>query len=246
MQSLRYRSKIRLTRREPPALVIPRPRFATMTRGFFAITLRDGVVNRHCGLGRRANGATLGAPSSLLGRFTAAVAVIAYVLTGPSLLALLSVAVAANAAPFCSASVDADGNIHVRSPAGVDQRITDDGHYDAPLLAANGAIVAWRRSFNAINIEDDHGELGALYLYDGTTRVLHCEPVLRDFWFVRDGAQVGIDCGGLHFAGIERLHNAKTLVEVDRFDQSEIPFEQRPDWADGTGSSYNCGALANP
>jgi hypothetical protein len=92
------------------------------------------------------------------------------------LLALLSVAVAANAAPFCSASVDADGNIHVRSPAGVDQRITDDGHYDAPLLAANGAIVAWRRSFNAINIEDDHGELGALYLYDGTTRVLHCEP----------------------------------------------------------------------
>jgi hypothetical protein len=60
MRSLRYRSKIRLTRREPPALVIPRPRFATKTGEFLAITLRDGAVNRYCGLGRRAKGTTLG------------------------------------------------------------------------------------------------------------------------------------------------------------------------------------------
>jgi len=42
------------------ALVIPRPRFATTKGGFLAITLRDGAVNRHCRLGRRAKGTTLG------------------------------------------------------------------------------------------------------------------------------------------------------------------------------------------
>jgi len=147
------------------------------------------------------------------------------------------VAMQASAGLICDARLDAGGNVIIQDAAGNKTQLTEDGGNLEPQLAADGMAVAWRRSFETIDLEDDHGELSALHLYDGRFRIFHCEPVLRDFWFVGDGTQIGLDCGGLHFAGIEQLIDRAHLTVLAIIDQSITPSGERPSWADAASAS---------
>lgn len=42
---------------------------------------------------------------------------------------------------------------------------------------------------------------------------------------------IGIDCGGLHFAGREILYDTATLKQVDSVDEATVPVKERPDWS---------------
>jgi hypothetical protein len=50
-------------------------------------------------------------------------------------------------------------------------------------------------------------------------------------WFLRDGNQVAIDCGGKHFAGREILYDTRTGKELASFDEADVPMNQRPQWS---------------
>jgi hypothetical protein len=68
---------------------------------------------------------------------------------------------------------------------------------------------------------------------DGETASLKCTPFIRDYWFWQNGGQVAMDCGGRRFAGHEILYDTRTLKELARFDQAEVPPGKRPDWSNG-------------
>jgi hypothetical protein len=74
-----------------------------------------------------------------------------------------------------------------------------------------------------------------LFIYrDGATRRIKGDPFIRGFWFVDDGRKIGIDSGGMHFAGVEYLYDVATLKRLDAVDQSTTPTAERPSWSNSS------------
>jgi hypothetical protein len=148
----------------------------------------------------------------------------------------------ANAQPFKSAYLDANGDVHVVTQEGNDIRVTKSGRNREPLLAADRRTVAWIK----VHIDDVKANYskseGTVYLFaGGRIKHLRCDPFVRDFWFVDRGSKIGIDCGGLHFAGIEELHDTSSMKLLETMDQSTVPMDKRPAWSNHSGRYSNEG-----
>jgi hypothetical protein len=92
-------------------------------------------------------------------------------------------------------------------------------------VAPNGMAAAWL-------LVDEEADAATLVVYrKGKRRTVQCGQVIRDYWFAQQGEQIAYDCGGRHFAGNEVLFDTRTLKEIARFHQADIPFEKRPAWS---------------
>jgi hypothetical protein len=125
----------------------------------------------------------------------------------------------AQAGVLADVHVDEAGRVHLLTSAGKHLRLA--GPAANAQLAPDGDSAAW--------IVPGAGEL-RLYRH-GKTRAIKCEPVIRDFWFWKNGSRIAIDCGGSHFAGREILYDSATLKQLESFDQATVPTEKRPEWS---------------
>jgi hypothetical protein len=123
--------------------------------------------------------------------------------------------------------LDAGHNVHAVFEDGKDLRLSSTGDSIQPLLSADKSTVGWLRS-----LKDFPDASNDLTVYrDGRQYSLSCEPFIRDFWFLSHGTQVGIDCGGLHFAGREMLYGIPSMKKLASFSQALVPMDERPAWS---------------
>ena len=139
-----------------------------------------------------------------------------------------------NAEKLKQAYLDDKQNVHIVTARGHHTQVTNKKNSTELKLARDNETVAWL----VMNNWTAEGDIGPgseeLVIYrNGKTVSIKCGPFIRDYWFWNNGSQVAIDCGGKHFAGREILYDTKTLKEVSRFDQNDIPVEKRPDWSSG-------------
>jgi hypothetical protein len=92
-------------------------------------------------------------------------------------------------------------------------------------VAPNGMAAAWL-------LIDEEAEAATLVVYlKGKRRTVQCNQLIREYWFWEQGGKIAYDCGGRHFAGNEVLFDTRTLKEIARFHQADIPIEKRPAWS---------------
>ena len=133
---------------------------------------------------------------------------------------------------FKAIYVDKTNNVHLVFHDGRDKKISSGGKAASATLAPDNSYAAWLVR-NAWIAEGDAGPSASrLAIYrNGQLRFIKCEPFIRDYWFWRGGRQIAIDCGGRHFAGTLKLHDAQTLRTIDAIVQADVPEEQRPAWS---------------
>jgi hypothetical protein len=138
---------------------------------------------------------------------------------------------AAMAADYKAASVRGK-QVRVLTTSG--KTITVRERYPArdARVAPDGMAAAWLLVDETL--EEPAGETGAatLVVYSkGKRRTVPCQQLIRDYWFHAQGQQIAYDCGGRHFAGNEVLFDTRTLKEIARFNQADVPVDQRPSWS---------------
>ena len=133
---------------------------------------------------------------------------------------------------FKAVYVDKTNNVHIVLHDGRDKTISSSGNAANATLAPDRRSAAWLVR-NAWTAEGDAGPgASRLAIYrNGRLRYIKCEPFIRDYWFWLGGRQIAIDCGGRHFAGTLKLHDAQTLRTIDAIVQADVPEEQRPAWS---------------
>ena len=105
-------------------------------------------------------------------------------------------------------------------------------------IAPNGMAAAWLLEDISMEPSDEKGS-GTLVVYrKGKRRPIACGQLIRDYWFWEKGQKIAYDCGGRHFAGNEVLFDTRTLKELERFNQSEVPPEKRPEWS-ASGNAFS-------
>lgn len=137
-----------------------------------------------------------------------------------------------------AARLDSKHNVHVITTQGLRRQITHDGRAMAPRLAPDKLTVGWLVTNPSLTI--GHGKPGSeiLAVYrNGKYTFIRCGPLVRQYRFWRNGSEVAIDCGGEHFAGREILYDTRTGKELARFDEADVPMDERPQWADVDASS---------
>ncbi len=105
-------------------------------------------------------------------------------------------------------------------------------------VAPDGMTAAWL--LQDVVTDESTNERGAstLVVYRaGKRRTLSCGQLIREYWFYQQGQQIAYDCGGRHFAGNEVLFDTRTLKELARFHQAEVPTEKRPSWSSSAGAA---------
>jgi len=148
----------------------------------------------------------------------------------PVLLFVATLAVPASAGTWSRIFLDQTGNVLLVQANGKEVRVSKNGKALNPRLASDGETAAW-----LVGGKGGDGQQAAdvneLMVYrHGRIRKIQCAPLIRDFWFWRDGTYVALDCGGRHFAGRNVLYDLKTFRQVDSVDQASVPVDQRPEW----------------
>lgn len=128
--------------------------------------------------------------------------------------------------------IDEAGNVHVTTSTGKERLLTNKGRSTRVELSKDKRTAAWLIK-NTWTAEGDGGPgTSALVVYrDGKFQRIECLPFIRDYWFWNDGENVGIDCGGRHFAGTLTLYDVRTGKVIDSFFSSGIPDEKCPAWS---------------
>lgn len=133
---------------------------------------------------------------------------------------------AAGTGTIVEAHIDKGGNVVVTRQDGKVLVLTSDGGYDEVEVAKNNEVVAWVRTTQWDS---------TLFIYrDGATKQIKGSPFIRGFWFVAGGRKIGIDAGGMHFAGVEYLYDVATLKKLDTLDQATTPTADRPSWSNSS------------
>jgi hypothetical protein len=121
------------------------------------------------------------------------------------------------------AHIDGQGNVVVTREDGKVLVLTSDGGYGEVLVAKDNRTVAWIRTTQWGSV---------LFVYQGgATKTIKGDPFIRGFWFVEGGRKIGIDSGGLHFAGVEYLYDVATLERLDSVHQATTSTAERPSWS---------------
>ncbi len=116
-----------------------------------------------------------------------------------------------------------NGNVVLIYRDGSRISLTRKGNNDSLQISDDRLTVAWRKTT----------ETGSsVFLYrNGSIRKIEGGPFIRGFWFVDGGKKIGVDSGGLHFAGVEILYDVATLKELDSMEQATVPGPERPEWS---------------
>lgn len=139
--------------------------------------------------------------------------------------------------------IDKSKNVHAIDSNGKTVKLTKDGEAIRSALSEDKSTAAWLKQNNWIAEGDRLAGSSRLYVYrNGKTNLIECNPFIREYWFWQGGKQVGIDCGGRHFAGTLSLYDVKTGKEIESFFQSDIPEGQRPAWS-MSGPNYDSGKM---
>lgn len=148
------------------------------------------------------------------------------------LVLLFSAALAspASAGTWSRIFLDERGDVHLVQANGKEVRVSRNGKALNPKLAPDGKTAAWlvggKRSDGG-----QAADTNELTVYrHGHIRKITCDPLIRDFWFWRNGAHVALDCGGRHFAGRNVLYDLRTFRLVESVDQATVPADRRPEW----------------
>lgn len=105
-------------------------------------------------------------------------------------------------------------------------------HYLAAGVIAADLKVSPNRRVAAWTHRDASGMADKVFVYrSGQVLSISCAPSTRAFWFVGAGGLLGVDCGGLHFAGREALYTSSSLHKLDEFDQATVDAAHRPGWS---------------
>lgn len=135
--------------------------------------------------------------------------------------------------------IDKSKNVHIIDSKGKTVKLTKDGKAIRSAISEDKRTAAWLRKNNWIAEGDKIPGASKLYVYrNGKTHMIECNPFIRGYWFWEGGKQVGIDCGGRHFAGTLSLYDARSGKELESFFQPDIPEEQRPAWS-MSGPNYD-------
>jgi len=145
---------------------------------------------------------------------------------------VMSVDCLAGALGFEKIYVDSHRNVHFVTSAANDIRLTNYGDGVIASLSPDGKTAVWLVNNTLSSTEGKSPSASELIFYrDGRIRSIRCEPFIRDYWFLRKGRNIVIDCGSLHFAGSEILYDIASGKEIERFDQATVPPEKRPQWS---------------
>jgi hypothetical protein len=152
---------------------------------------------------------------------------------------LLCVSVSAFGANLKAVYVDNANNVHIIDSDHKDTQVTTTGNILDVEKSADGLTVAWRVADDSAPDGStariaDRGSHQVVIYRNGKARSIECKPFIRDYWFWRRGTYLGIDCGGLHFAGREILYDTTTLKQIDSLDQAVIQSKDRPEWSDSS------------
>jgi hypothetical protein len=132
-----------------------------------------------------------------------------------------------NAEKLKQAYLDDKQNVHVLTAHGHHAQVTNKKNSTELKIAPDNETVAWLVMNNWTAEGDIRPGSEELAIYrNGKADSIKCRPFIRDYWFWNNGSQVAIDCGGRHFAGREILYDTKTLKEISRFNQNDIPMEK--------------------
>jgi hypothetical protein len=156
-----------------------------------------------------------------------------------SVCTLLSVCNGAFGASVRNVYVDKANNVHVTDGEGKDIQVTTAGDILDVQKSSDGITVAWRVADDTAPDGSsaplaDRGSHQVVVYRDGATKTIECEPFIRDYWFWNHGTRIGIDCGGMHFAGRELLYDTATATQVDVVDGATVPVESRPEWSNSS------------
>lgn len=92
-------------------------------------------------------------------------------------------------------------------------------------VSPNRRVAAWIH-------RDASGVADKVFVYRaGQVQSISCGPATRAFWFVGVGGLLGVECGGLHFAGREALYSTANLQKLAEFDQAALAPQHRPGWS---------------
>jgi hypothetical protein len=124
------------------------------------------------------------------------------------------------------AYLDARGNLVAVKESRQQFILAKGGGIDGVKLAKDRRTIAWIKR---------HKNSSALFIYrDGVIKRIKGAPFVRQFWFVDLGRKIGVDTGGLHFAGTESLYDSITFARLARFSQSTTPPSGRPSWSESS------------
>lgn len=127
---------------------------------------------------------------------------------------------------------DKAGNVHVITAVGADKQLTQGGLTVRAGLSKDRRTAAWLIENTATVDGNEEAGASKLTVYrDGNIRRIECQPFIRGYWFWEEGAKVGIDCGGSHFAGTLILYDALTGKRIESVIQSDLPYGELPAWA---------------
>lgn len=152
------------------------------------------------------------------------------------------------------AYVDPQSNVHAVSAQGADVVVmralaADPGilalgksgfkmdrtvRFSEPVISPDRLTVAWTSvlALQAMDGEPCRSMAARVYIHrNGRTRFIDGDPFIRNIWFVDRGRKIGIEFGGLHFAGREALHDTATLKRLAGFSQARVPAAERPPWS---------------
>lgn len=120
---------------------------------------------------------------------------------------------------FTEAYFDKTYNVQIVDIAGKRIHIKSDRSSKDLKLSPDHRTVAWVTSENGTE---------QLHIYrERKSGLIRCAQLIRSYWFVKQGDQIAIDCGGTHFAGQESLYDTATRKKIDSFDQAITPLGER-------------------
>ena len=149
-----------------------------------------------------------------------------------STMLLLFLCTTANSETLKKAYLDSKGNVHLITEKGRHYQPSRKASATSIKLAPNNETVGWLVMNSWIPPGETIPGAEELVIYrEGKTSSIKCTPFIREFWFWKNGDQVAINCGGLHFAGREILYDTRSLKEVASFDEADVPLGSRPEWS---------------
>lgn len=133
-----------------------------------------------------------------------------------------------------TAYIDKIHNVHYIEKDGKDITLTKSGKSEQLKIASDGTVLAWLEGDLRVQESGEKIFNDLIIFSHGRKQSITCYPLIRSFWFWKNGTRIAIDCGGRHFAGKETLYDVTTLKAIDSFDQDKVPTEERPSWSESS------------
>lgn len=132
---------------------------------------------------------------------------------------------------------DKSGNIHIVFEDNEDVKVTKEEGFEDPKIAEDGHTVGWLDYFHLempdMNVDAWASQNLTVYNNGKIIRTINssdsCGNFIRDWGFWKNGKQVTINSGGLHFAGTNCLYDIKTGKKVA--EASDPITDKSPAWA---------------